>query len=279
MPIIAPAGNYDLQQGPTGTIAAAPPSIAMIQRMSGIAASASDCPFSVIAYSTRGGISLKAVRVKIPSRSRPFRRADSVFVPTYSKRRLISVNRYCFAEQQKILKISMVPRLLINWTKCRPFSIKSPLMRPIVSMLTPTIYCDASNLKCFPFYSINMVKTEASTIGQMDVQQDENRDLLDVIMTRRSIRMFVGGEIPPEDIDRILHAAVMAPSPGNRQPWRFHVIRGETKARIVERLGQLGGSQNMALRLMGNILHTVPVLIAVENPMIAQWDFNGDLTL
>ena len=47
-----------------------------------------------------------------------------------------------------------------------------------------------------------------------------------IIRARRSIRAFdPGEEIPAEVVDRLLSAAVWAPSAGNVQPWRFMVIR------------------------------------------------------
>lgn len=48
----------------------------------------------------------------------------------------------------------------------------------------------------------------------------------DVIEGRRSVRDFRGEvDVPPETVVRILQAAIMAPSAGNRQPWHFYVVR------------------------------------------------------
>jgi len=46
----------------------------------------------------------------------------------------------------------------------------------------------------------------------------------EAIATRRSIRKFKPDPIPGELVDQLLDAARLAPSAGNRQPWRFQVV-------------------------------------------------------
>jgi len=48
---------------------------------------------------------------------------------------------------------------------------------------------------------------------------------MEALMTRRSIRSYRDEPVPDELIERILKAAMMAPSAGNEQPWQFIVIR------------------------------------------------------
>lgn len=50
-------------------------------------------------------------------------------------------------------------------------------------------------------------------------------DFFDVIKKRRSIRRFTDDPVREEDLRAILDAARLAPSPYNRQPWHFIVIR------------------------------------------------------
>ncbi|RDY32116.1 nitroreductase family protein [Lachnotalea glycerini] len=45
------------------------------------------------------------------------------------------------------------------------------------------------------------------------------------IFTRRSIRKFKDQMVEPEKIDRLLRAAMQAPSANNQQPWEFIVIK------------------------------------------------------
>jgi nitroreductase len=51
-------------------------------------------------------------------------------------------------------------------------------------------------------------------------------DFWQVIENRYSVRDFEPDvDVPPEVVDRVLQAAVRAPSAGNRQPWHFYVVR------------------------------------------------------
>ncbi|NOY09794.1 MAG: hypothetical protein GXP33_13235 [Spirochaetes bacterium] len=100
---------------------------------------------------------------------------------------------------------------------------------------------------------------------------------LEVIMTRRSIRDFREGNVPEEDVERILKAGIMAPSSGNSQPWRFHVIRGRTKDQFVNILKNAKISPPSEAeetvktippswrRLLVKGMETVPLVVAVEN--------------
>ena len=61
-------------------------------------------------------------------------------------------------------------------------------------------------------------------------------DFWQVIEERRSVRNFdAERDVPPEMVQRILEAAIRAPSGGNCQPWHFVVVRSErTKELLVE---------------------------------------------
>ena len=50
---------------------------------------------------------------------------------------------------------------------------------------------------------------------------------------RRSIRRFTDQPVPPDLVDAVLAAASAAPSPHNRQPWRFAVLRGAARPRLA----------------------------------------------
>ncbi len=49
-------------------------------------------------------------------------------------------------------------------------------------------------------------------------------ELMEAILTRRSIRKFKKEAISKELIEKLLRAAMAAPSAGNRQPWHFIVL-------------------------------------------------------
>ncbi len=52
-------------------------------------------------------------------------------------------------------------------------------------------------------------------------------DIFEAIFTRRSIRKFTAEPVSDADVQRMLEAAMAAPSAGNAQPWRFVVVRNK----------------------------------------------------
>ena len=57
--------------------------------------------------------------------------------------------------------------------------------------------------------------------------------MLEVIYARRSVRYFKPDPIRREYLTEILRAGMWAPSPKNRQPWRFLVFTEEAKDRLL----------------------------------------------
>ena len=55
---------------------------------------------------------------------------------------------------------------------------------------------------------------------------------MDIIFNRRSVRKYTEQKIEPEKVDRMLRAAMQAPSATNQQPWEFLVI--DDKETIVK---------------------------------------------
>jgi nitroreductase len=67
-----------------------------------------------------------------------------------------------------------------------------------------------------------------------DSREKSGRDALAVMHSRRSHRSYTGAAIPDEDLDRILAAAMQAPSAHDSRPWEFVILRNrETVRRIV----------------------------------------------
>lgn len=57
----------------------------------------------------------------------------------------------------------------------------------------------------------------------------------DPIFTRTTIRKFTDERVSDEDVDRLMRAAMAAPSAGNQQPWRFILTRdADTKHALTE---------------------------------------------
>ena len=63
--------------------------------------------------------------------------------------------------------------------------------------------------------------------------------LCDAIAGRRSIRRYRTDEVPAIVLQRLLEAAVKAPSAHNRQPWRFVVLQdGSVKLALADAMGR-----------------------------------------
>lgn len=55
----------------------------------------------------------------------------------------------------------------------------------------------------------------------------EDKNILDVIKERRSIRDYKEGDLSKENIKTLLEAARWAPSGSNIQAWRIYIVRGK----------------------------------------------------
>ncbi|MFC2952659.1 nitroreductase [Marinicaulis aureus] len=60
----------------------------------------------------------------------------------------------------------------------------------------------------------------------------------DAIKTRTSIRAFLDKPVSEEQLRELLDQARWAPSGGNLQPWRVHVVMGAGRDRLVETVKQ-----------------------------------------
>jgi nitroreductase len=60
-------------------------------------------------------------------------------------------------------------------------------------------------------------------------------DVMKAIKGRRSIRAFKSKDVPKEIVEKLINAAIWAPSAGNIQPWEFIIVRKpEIKKALVE---------------------------------------------
>jgi nitroreductase len=57
---------------------------------------------------------------------------------------------------------------------------------------------------------------------------------MDLVMKRRSVRDYRADPVPREMIESCVEAARFAPSASNTQGWRFFVVEGELKNRLVK---------------------------------------------
>lgn len=57
--------------------------------------------------------------------------------------------------------------------------------------------------------------------------------MIEAIQQRRSIRFFLPDPIPEKALRTVLTAAQWAPSPKNRQPWRFVAVQGSAREKMA----------------------------------------------
>jgi nitroreductase len=90
-----------------------------------------------------------------------------------------------------------------------------------------------------------------------------NQDPLNLILGRRSIRVYAAGTVTDNQVTRLLEAAMAAPSAMSKDPWRFVVVRD------TGTLGQLA-----QLLPGGKMLPTASVAIAVCGDLDAAFERN-----
>jgi nitroreductase len=63
-----------------------------------------------------------------------------------------------------------------------------------------------------------------------------SRELLDIVRSRRSVRVYRAGKVTDKQLEMILEAARWAPSGANTQPWEFVVTRDRAKMKRVRQI-------------------------------------------
>jgi 5,6-dimethylbenzimidazole synthase len=106
--------------------------------------------------------------------------------------------------------------------------------------------------------------------GHIERERRSQMDVFDAIKGRRSCRNFLPEQVSDENIEKILEAAVWAPSPLNVQPWEFIVVFSkEVKEKIFSEAERC---RKWALETSGwkwvgkysvDFLQSAPVIIAV----------------
>ncbi len=102
-------------------------------------------------------------------------------------------------------------------------------------------------------------------------------DVFEATEKRRSIRKFKPDAIPDEHLKRILKTAHEAPSGGNRQPWKFIVVKdAETKKELAMAADHQAfiADAGVVITTLGDpaiskSLHKQDPMIAVEHMVLA----------
>ncbi len=107
-----------------------------------------------------------------------------------------------------------------------------------------------------------------------------NNEVLDCIQTRRSVRDFKETQISEEELNRILNAAVYAPSGSNNQTWLFTAVQNKKTLEALNERVRLGflewqpgekeypaklGARKRALNEEFNFYYHAPTLIIASN--------------
>lgn len=104
--------------------------------------------------------------------------------------------------------------------------------------------------------------------------------MIDAIYNRRSIRKFLNTPIADEDIMEIIQSGIKAPSSKNRQPWKYVVIQGNSKAEMIDVFRQgIKREENQeallpksrqhlaAAKYTTDIIEAAPVVIFIVNTL------------
>jgi len=105
----------------------------------------------------------------------------------------------------------------------------------------------------------------------------------DAIRTRRNVRTFDDRPILPDDLDRIVAAAALAPSSMNEQRWAFVVCRNEESLEELSHAGDYADHVAGAAAAIAFLTPRVEEISeresiafelgqAVENAMLAAWE-------
>lgn len=66
-------------------------------------------------------------------------------------------------------------------------------------------------------------------------------ELMDILLSRRSIRKYTGEDVPEETLREILQAGLLAPTSRNLKPWEFYAVRDRETLRRLSRAKSAGG--------------------------------------
>jgi nitroreductase len=94
----------------------------------------------------------------------------------------------------------------------------------------------------------------------------------EAILKRRSVRSFKDKPVPDDAVKKLLDAARLAPTGGNRQPWKFVAVRNPKMIRNIKMFSEgLGGVPTLVIGVCCDDINPVTVMdiaMASENVMI-----------
>jgi nitroreductase len=110
------------------------------------------------------------------------------------------------------------------------------------------------------FLSVKIAFFSNKSANAVDAASSEDA-VMENIMTRTSIRAYEDRQIEDEKVEKMLQAAMAAPTAGNKQPWKFVVIKDKnTLKTISEHFHTMTMAENapMAIVVCGDMDLTFP---------------------
>ena len=104
--------------------------------------------------------------------------------------------------------------------------------------------------------------------------------LIDIIMSRRSVRKYKTKKVPKKVLKRILETGRYAPSAANKQPWHFILITDSEIKKLLSKGKWNSFIEDSAFTIVGCAYEgsifsrrwsTVDTTIALQNMVIAAW--------
>ena len=86
-------------------------------------------------------------------------------------------------------------------------------------------------------------------------------ELMEALLTRRSVRHYTEEPVTEEQIEKLLHAAMAAPSAGNERPWHFVVL---TERRLIDAIPEFHPYSKM-------LLHAPAALVVIGDESLEKY--------
>ncbi|MBR5906533.1 MAG: nitroreductase family protein [Bacteroidales bacterium] len=85
-------------------------------------------------------------------------------------------------------------------------------------------------------------------------------ELIDIILSRKSVRSYTDEPVTPEQVEFMLKAAMAAPSGMNIQPWRFVVVTEQaTKAKMAVGFNKMIAKAPVAIVVCGKLTNNLGI--------------------
>lgn len=97
--------------------------------------------------------------------------------------------------------------------------------------------------------------------GDNETATTDSNPAIENIMTRTSIRDYQDRKVEDEKVEQIIRAAMAAPSAGNKQPWRFIVIKDKKTLEAISgnfKSMKMAAKAPLAIVVCGDMKATFP---------------------